>query len=288
MRAESDEPRLEQLERAVAVLQVFDAEHPRLTISEVTRLTQTTRASARSILLTFQSLGLLRSEGRHFSLTSRVLDLGWEYFSSLSAEEIATPLLRDLVDTVGESCSMTTLDLPDVVYVAGAHTKGFMKASVGTGSRLPAHATASGLVLLGTLSDCQLRRYLAAPLQAFTPRTTTDPGELRELVMAAREQGWALIDEGLELGLCGIAVPVHTRSGKIVAALSAYSTTARTTVQDLQQRCLPALRATARALSTCPGATPSEVLPRSTSSAASGVLARSTDGESDGSPRPGQ
>jgi IclR helix-turn-helix domain len=65
---ELDEPRLEQLERAIAVLRTFDAEHPRLTAGEVAQLTESTRASARRILLMFKSLGHMRSDGRHFSL----------------------------------------------------------------------------------------------------------------------------------------------------------------------------------------------------------------------------
>ena len=249
MGAESAEPRLEQLERAVAVLRVFDAEHPRLTITEVTRLTQTTRASARSILLTLQSLGLLRSKGRHFSLTARILDLGWNYFASLGVDEIAKPLMRDLVTAIDESCSMATLDLPDIVYIARVHTRRIMTIGGGIGTRLPAHATASGHVLLGALSDDQLDRYLAEEHESYTADTVTDPEELRRVVATARARGWALNDGALEVGLRSIAVPVCDRSGGILAALSVSSNSARTTVRDLRQRCLPALQETARAIS---------------------------------------
>jgi IclR family transcriptional regulator, pca regulon regulatory protein len=249
MSTELEEPRLEQLERAVAVLRAFDAEHPRLTVSEVAQLTDTTRASARRILLTFQSLGLLRSEGRHFTLTPRVLELGWNYFSSLGVDEIAKPLMRDLVDAIDESCSMATLDLPDIVYIARVHTKRVMTIGGGIGSRLPAHATASGQVLLGALSDDQLDAYLAGPHASYTPATVTDPEELRRLVATVRARGWALNDGSLEVGLRSIAVPVCNRSGVVVAALSVSSNSARTTLKDLRQRCLPALQETARAIS---------------------------------------
>ncbi|MET9994883.1 IclR family transcriptional regulator C-terminal domain-containing protein [Streptomyces mutabilis] len=250
MTTELDEPRLEQLERAIAILQVFDEEHPRLTVSEVAQLTDTTRASARRILLTFKSLGFMRSDGRHFSLTPRVLELGWNYFASLGVDEIAKPLMRDLVEKVDESCSMATLDLPDIVYIARAHTKRVMTIGGGIGTRLPAHATASGLVLLGTLSDAELDAYLAAPLDAYTQHTPTDPERLRTIVMTARVRGWALNDQALEIGLRGIAVPVHTQSGEVVAALSVSSNSARTTLKDLRERCLPALQETARAIAT--------------------------------------
>ncbi|MEU6145597.1 IclR family transcriptional regulator C-terminal domain-containing protein [Streptomyces sp. NPDC047081] len=249
MNTELDEPRLEQLERAIAVLRAFDAEHPRLTVSEVAQLTDSTRASARRILLTFKSLGFMRSDGRHFSLTPRILELGWNYFASLGVDEIAKPLMRDLVDQVDESCSMATLDLPDIVYIARVHTRRVMTIGGGIGSRLPAHATASGLVLLGTLDDDELDKYLTAPLQTYTQHTTTDPEQLKAVVMTARVRGWALNDQALEIGLRGIAVPVHDQSGEVVAALSVSSNSARTTLEDLRDRCLPALQETARAIS---------------------------------------
>ncbi|MEV0688145.1 IclR family transcriptional regulator C-terminal domain-containing protein [Nocardia sp. NPDC050378] len=248
MNSESDQPRLEQLERAIAVIRAFDAENPRLTVSEVAQLTDTTRASARRILLTFKALGLMRSDGRHFSLTPRVLELGWNYFASLGVDEIAKPLMKDLVTQIDESCSMATLDLPDIVYIARAHTNRVMTIGGGIGTRLPAHATASGIVLLGSLDDDELDRYLDRPLERFTPRTTTDPGQLRTLIETSRARGWSLNDQALEIGLRGIAVPVRDRSGDLVAALSVSSNSARTTLDDLRARCLPAVQETARAI----------------------------------------
>jgi IclR family pca regulon transcriptional regulator len=249
MDSESDTPRLEQLERAIAAIRAFDAENPRLTVSEVAQLIDTTRASARRILLTFKSLGLMRSDGRYFSLTPRVLELGWNYFASLGVDEIAKPLMRDLVARIDESCSMAALDLPDIVYIARAHTKRVMTIGGGIGMRLPAHATASGIVLLGALDIDELGQYLAQPLEKYTPLTTTDPEQLKTLIATSRLRGWALNDQALEIGLRGIAVPVRDRAGQIVAALSVSSNSARTTLEELRDRCLPGLQETAVAIS---------------------------------------
>ena len=250
MDAELDEPRLEQLERAIAVLRLFDAEHPRLTVSEVAQLADTTRASARRILHTLRSLGLMRTDGRYFSLTPRVLELGWNYFASLGVDEIAKPLMRDLVDRIDESCGLATLDLPDVVFVARVHTRRVVSVGGAVGTRHPAHATASGLVLLAALPKDQLDAHLASgPFEAYTAHTTTDPAELRALVDATRARGWALHDQALEIGLRGLAVPVRDRTGDVVAALSVSSSSGRVTLDELSERCLPALLETAQALS---------------------------------------
>src|SRR5512144_2507563 len=162
---------LQSLERGIAVIQVFSRERPALTLSEVARLTGMTRATARRILLTLEQLGHVRSDGRLFSLTPRVLTLGWAYLSSLNLWEIAQPTMEELAQTTNESCSAATLDLPDIVYVARVPTRRIMTISLGVGTRLPAVATGMGRVLLAELSDDQLDRFLAAgPFESRTDR----------------------------------------------------------------------------------------------------------------------
>src|ERR1041384_152832 len=97
---------LQSLERGMAVIQVFSRERPALTLSEVARLTGITRATARRILLTLEEIGHVRSDGRLFSLTPRVLSLGWAYLSSLNLWETAQPLMEELADRTQESCSV--------------------------------------------------------------------------------------------------------------------------------------------------------------------------------------
>ncbi|MEV0688107.1 IclR family transcriptional regulator C-terminal domain-containing protein [Nocardia sp. NPDC050378] len=241
---------LEQLERAMAVLESFDREHPALTLSEVAQLTGISRAGARRILLTLRSLGYVRSDGRDFSLAPRILNLGWNYFAAMGLDEVARPLMAEVVAEVDESCSMATLDLPDIVYMARVHTKRIMTVSGGVGSRLPAHATALGHVLIAALDEASLERYLAGgPLQPHTPRTVTDSGEFREQLAAVREQGWALVDQELEIGLRAVAVPITGPGGVVSAALSISSNSARVTLSDLRKRCLPPLLEAAATIS---------------------------------------
>ena len=152
---------LQSLERGIAVIQVFSRERPALTLSEVARMTGITRATARRILLTLEEVGHVRSDGRLFSLTPRVLSLGWAYLSSLNLWETAQPLMEELSERTNESCSAATLDLPDVVYVARMPTRRIMTISLGVGSRLPAHCTSIGRVLLAGLPDDELDAFLA-------------------------------------------------------------------------------------------------------------------------------
>src|ERR1700749_1458460 len=96
---------LQGLERGLAVIQAFSRDAPAMTLSEGARRTDIPRATARRILLTLESLGFVRSDGRAFSLSPRVLSLGWAYLSSLNRWEIARPFMQELSAEMQETCS---------------------------------------------------------------------------------------------------------------------------------------------------------------------------------------
>jgi IclR family pca regulon transcriptional regulator len=243
---------LQGLERGLAVIQAFSHATPSMTLSEVARQTGISRATARRILLTLEELGFVRSDGRRFTLSPRILSLGWAYLSSLSLWEVAQPFMQELSAEVQETCSATTLDLPDIVFVARVPSRRILMMSLGVGSRLPAYATAMGRVLLAGLPDEEVAAHLAShPLEALTDRTTTDPERLRAIVGAVREQGFALVDEELELGLRSLSVPLRTTDdGRTLAALNLCAAAARVPVEEMHARHLPAMQRTASAIST--------------------------------------
>jgi IclR family pca regulon transcriptional regulator len=241
---------LQSLERGIAVIQVFSRERPALTLSEVARLTGITRATARRILLTLEDLGHVRSDGRLFSLTPRVLTLGWAYLSSLNLWETAQPLMEELTKQTNESCSAATLDLPDIVYVARVPTSRIMTIALGIGTRLPAHCTSMGRVLLAALPEPELEDFLAtARLEAYTDRTIVDPERLRQTIHTVREQGWALVDQELEIGLRSIAAPLRV-DGRTIAAINVSAAAPRVPLEQLRGRFLPELLKTVELIAT--------------------------------------
>ena len=241
---------LQSLERGLGVLQVFSKDHARLTLSDVARLTGITRATARRILLTLEHLGYVRADGRQFSLTPRVLSLGFGYLSSLNLWEIAQPYMEQLVEQTHESCSAATLDLPDIVYVARVPTRRVMTIALGIGSRLPAYSTSMGRVLLADLPEGELDAFLATgPFQATTERTTTDPDGLRTAVRRVREQGWSMVDQELEMGLRSISAPVRDADGRTIAALNLAAAAPRVGLDQLRGEFLPVLLKTAEQIS---------------------------------------
>jgi IclR family pca regulon transcriptional regulator len=241
---------VQSLERGLAVIRAFDAEHPSLTLSEVARAAGLTRAAARRFLLTLVELGYTRTDGRQFSLRPRVLELGYAYLSSLSLPEVAQPHMEALVAQVHESCSMSVLDGDEVVYVVRVPTKRIMTVAIAVGTRFPAYATSMGRVLLAARTDDWLEDYLAgADLQPITRRTITDRDRLRSTLRRVRSQGYALVDQELEEGLRSLAVPVCDGDGSVVAAMNVSAHASRGSSESIRRELLPPLLHAARLVS---------------------------------------
>ncbi len=232
------------LARGLEVICAFDAEHPSQTLSEVAGRTGLGRATARRFLHTLVELGYVRCDGRHFALTPQVLRLGTAYLSGLDLTQVAQPHLEHLSAQLGESTSTAVLDGTEIVYVARVATRGIMSVAITVGTRFPATATSMGRVLLAAAGPERLERALAAGLDPLTPLTLTDPDAVRRQVALAGEQGWALVDQELEVGLRSVAVPVRDAVGTVVAALNVSSSTPPV---DLATT-LAALRETAAAI----------------------------------------
>ena len=237
---------VQSLERGLAVIRAFDEHHPELTLSDVARSTGLTRAAARRFLLTLADLGYVRTDGRWFTLSPRILELGYAYLSSASLPEVAEPHLERLVADVHESSSVSVLDGEDIVYVARVPTSRIMTVSINVGTRFPAYATSMGRVLLAALDDAALDAYLAGvELRPLSPRTTTSPEALRAELAKVRRQGWALVDQELEEGLRSVAAPIRDRAGTAVGAVNLSAHASRMTIDAVRRTLVPPLLATA-------------------------------------------
>lgn len=239
---------VQSLERGLAVIRAFDAEHPRLTLSEVARRTGLTRAAARRFLHTLVEIGYVDADGRLFSLRPRVLELGFAYLSSISLPELCRVHLQRLASRVDESVSVSVLEGTDVVYVARVASSRIMSVDLGVGARLPTYVTSMGRVMLAWLPPDRLDAHIGE-LRPLTRYTITDREQLLEELGKVRAQGWAMVDEELEEGLRSIAAPIRDRSGNVVAAVNMSTAARRGSAETIIAELLPHLLATAAAIS---------------------------------------
>jgi IclR family pca regulon transcriptional regulator len=239
------------LARGLSVLQSFGRDARRMTLSEVAERTSLNRAAARRSLLTLVELGFVATDGKYFELTPRVLTLGFAYLSSLEFWEAARPVLDAVSRDLEESCSAAVIDGSEIVYVARAAARHrLLSIALTIGTRLPAHATSMGQVLLAGLDQKALDRYFAAAdLRRFTPTTLTARAEIEARLAAVRAAGHVTVDQEFEIGLRSIAVPIRRRDGSVAAALNVSTHAARCDLGQMEERFLPRLRQAADELS---------------------------------------
>ncbi|NQD36355.1 helix-turn-helix domain-containing protein [Permianibacter sp. IMCC34836] len=236
---------IQSLHRGLDVIRAFSRENPAMTLSEIAEITGLSRAVVRRVLLTLQFLGFVGQQGRQFYLSPRILELGFSYLSSLPFTDLALPFMEELAQQVHESCSLSVLDGSDIVYVQRVPVRKVMTISLGIGARLPAYCASMGRVLLAALDPTELALRLPETLPARTPHTLTSRSAVLREIAQVREQGFAYVEQELELGLCSLSVPVRDRNHRVIAALNigmAFRTGARDrAIHEL----LPALRETA-------------------------------------------
>ena len=249
MAAEPGSDYVQALARGLAVIRAFGPDRPSMSLSEVAIATRLTRATARRSLLTLSELGYASRNGHRYSLTARVLDLGYGFLSSLRLPELAFPLMEQLAQRVQESCSIAVLDGDDITYVQRVSVRKLMAISLTVGARLPAYATSMGRVLLADLDDAGLDAWLKR--QRLTPRTAwtlIDRAALADEIRRVRRRGYALVEQELEPGLCSVAVPLRGADGRAPAALNVGMPWRKGVRAELESRVLPALRDTALAI----------------------------------------
>ncbi len=240
------------LGKGLAIMEAFDASSPHMTLSEVAKKVGLPRGTARRLLLTLVELGYTGFDGKRFSLRPRALNLGFAYLNSQNLWQMAQPWMVELVEKVHESCSIAVLDGTEIVYVARVPTAArIMSINLGLGTRLPAFATSMGRVLLAGLTEDQLEKLLLAAPQIpnYTSKTVRDKASLMKEIETVRKQGWALVDQELEIGLRSVAAGITDASGKIIAALNIGTHASRWPIQKLMQEVLPQIKHTAAAIS---------------------------------------
>ncbi|MDR1969470.1 MAG: IclR family transcriptional regulator [Burkholderiaceae bacterium] len=218
----SDRYNVPALERGLRLLSEFNRQTPTLSAPELARRFDLPRSTVFRLLTTLENMGFLErvEGGRDYRLGLAVLRLGFDYLASLELTQLGAPLLQRLCDELGVPSNLVVRDGRSVVYVAKVAPPSPFASSVTVGTRLPAHATIFGRVLLLDMSLTQLRAlYPEEHLESFSRNTPATVERLHALLQADRERGYVLGEGFFETGISTIAAPVRDYGGHVVAAL---------------------------------------------------------------------
>jgi IclR family pca regulon transcriptional regulator len=241
---------VEAFAKGLTVISVFNGAKRSLSMAEVAERADLPRAGARRLLYTLVQLGYARVDDGRFELTPKIIELGRAFLSSATNYDLVRPVVERLSRDTGELCTMSVLDGVDVVYVVRIEPVLPLTRSYGVGSRLPAFATSMGRVLLAGLPEKDARLILdRSHLRKITIHTKADIEMLMAEVARARKTGWSIVQQEIELGVCGLSAAVKDQRGGTRAAVSISFNMSRFDKKHALERSLPRLLHAAQELS---------------------------------------
>ena len=240
--------------RLVALLETLAAKDERRSLQALVEETGLPKPTLHRMLQQLESAGLLQREGdgRHYGTGTRLRRLAENLLLNDTHHGARHVVLRRLVEEVGESCNITALSGSEVIYLDRVETAAPLRFYLHPGSRVPAHCSASGKVLLAQLTPAQRQRLLAhAPLEKYTAKTVTHLGKFEKEIKRVQADGYALDDEEFLPGLLCLAVLVPSPAG--LSNLSNLCVAVQAPIMRLTaakaKQLLPALQRAALALS---------------------------------------
>ncbi|WP_176509244.1 MULTISPECIES: IclR family transcriptional regulator domain-containing protein [Pseudomonas] len=230
------------LQKGLALMQLFSAEHPRLSVPQAARLSGLTPSAARRFLLTLVHEGFAETDNRHYWLTPKALRLGQAYVDSAQLPRMLRPIVEQVARQTQEHVSVGSRDGDEIIHLVRSRYSHIASLSIRPGSRVPMYCTASGRVWLAWLEAQQREEYFARnPLQALTPYTQTDRVLLEAELQRVRAQGYSIVDQEYEIGMRVLGVPLLDRSGQLKATLTITTHASRLSIDEMRLRYLATL-----------------------------------------------
>ncbi|GAA2636025.1 IclR family transcriptional regulator [Actinomadura fulvescens] len=209
-------------DRALDILQLFDDSRLVVTGQDVADQLGVARSTAYRYLQSLVSSGFIEEQRpAGYRLGPRVFELARLARKGIGLSEIARPVMRELVETVGEAVLLTRRAGATVVCLEREETDHPVRLSYERGHVLPINAGAAALVLLAWASDAEITDVIEqSGLPRFTGATVTDANVLRERLATIKAEGVAVTRGELDADVLGIAAPIRDSGDAVVAAVS--------------------------------------------------------------------
>lgn len=211
------------LSRGLALLQLFPRSKPAKTLAELAAGLGLTRSATYRLVYTLEADGFIArdSETRRYRLTSKTLDLGFEYLHAQPITETAQPFLRVLSDRTNAAAHVAILDGWHAVYLARALPNVGLVGNLQLGARLPAHMTSSGRVMLAHQDEVRLQAiYERLRKEARGAQAVLGMQDFDSQIAADRKRGYVFHRSIVDPGLVSLAFPIRDHDSRVVAAVT--------------------------------------------------------------------
>jgi DNA-binding IclR family transcriptional regulator len=214
MAGNTADPGRSVVSRVLAILDAFDVEHPRLSLSDIARRAGLSLPTTHRLVGEIAAWrGLERDDDGMYRVGLRLWEVGLLGPLHTRLREVAMPFLQGLYETTRENVHLAVRDGFDALYVEKLSGHRSVPIISRIGGRLPMHATGVGKALLAWSDEDLVDEALRRPLERPTAYTITEPGRLRQELASTRQTGYAVTREEVTLGSCSVAVPIFGEPG---------------------------------------------------------------------------
>lgn len=239
---EKSEYLIQAVSHALDLLEQFHGEVDELGVTELSKRLKLHKNNVFRLLATLESRNYIEQNKvtENYRLGLKTLELGQTFIKQMGLLRQSKPLLEALVANCNETTYVSILKDFNIVYLDVVETDMTVRVVPRVGSRLPAHCTAAGKVQIAYMSDEELETYLPnKELQKFTPNTITDRDTLKKHLKVVAEQGFALDDEELDIGVKCVSAPIRDYTRRIIGAVSISGPSMRFSAERVKNELIP-------------------------------------------------
>lgn len=217
---------IQSIARAADVLELFLTANHDLSVKEISDQLGLSKSTVHGIIKTLEGRGYLKQnpDDLKYNLGMRLFELGNRVSEKMNITELARPVIKELVELTRETVHLVVFEHDEVIYVEKLDGPQSLRIYSQVGKKAPIHCTGVGKAILAYQEEEEIERLLSsADLEPHTEYTMTDKDQIKQKLKEIREQGYALDDEEIELGLECVAAPIFNHQGKVIAAISCAS-----------------------------------------------------------------
>ena len=206
--------------KGLRMLEVLAVAEGPCALSDLAKICGVTKSNAHRLLKTLEDRRFVRQDPktRAYEPTLKLWELGIQIFNRLNLRAVARPHLQSLAQATQESVHLSIFEHGEVFYVDKVDSVHAVRAYIGIGDRAPAYCTATGKAILAFLPSDVIERACRG-LKRFTTNTIVDARKLKAELGRIRERGYSVTCGEWRPGVLGIAAPVKSPSGAVVAGL---------------------------------------------------------------------
>ena len=239
---EKSEYIIQAVSHALDLLEQFHDEVDELGVTELSKRLKLHKNNVFRLLATLESRNYIEQNRvtENYRLGLKTLELGQTFIKQMGLLRQSRPVLEALVKECNETTYVAILKESHIVYLDVVETDLTVRVVPRVGARLPAYCTAAGKVQISYMTDEELENYLPAKeMKRYTPRTVTDREELKRHLKVIAEQGYAIDDEEMDVGVKCVGAPIRDYTRRIIGAVSISGPSMRFTDERLEKELIP-------------------------------------------------